>query len=187
MQPERASAHEPDFDLPYLRLSDEALSVFEPWRQQLEILIRTSDEHPALLSHLSKYRTLVPALVLIFRALDLAAGADDCTGWESATRRALAWCDVLESHARRIYQGVTTPAETAAALIAAKLRKSELPNPFRTRDIYRRHWAGLSKREDIEAALLVLEDAAWVRREDRTPGKIGRPSALFHLNPNATK
>lgn len=51
---------------------------------------------------------------------------------------------------------------------------------------YRHHWAGLSKREDIEAALSVLEDAGWVRREERKPGKIGRPPDLWHTNPKAT-
>jgi putative DNA primase/helicase len=187
MQPDQVSAHVPDYDLPYLRLNDDALAVFEPWRAKLELILRTSDEHPALLSHLAKYRTLVPALTLVFRLLDMADGKDDGASWELAAKKALAWAEVFESHARRIYQGVITPAETAAALLAAKLRKSELPNPFRVRDVYRKCWTGLSRRPDIELAVEELEDAGWVRRNDQRSTKPGRPSLVFQINPKVLR
>ena len=60
-----------------------------------------------------------------------------------------------------------TPAETGARLLAAKRRKSELPNPFTARDVYGKHWTGVGQREDIEAAFEVLEDAGWVSRSVR--------------------
>ncbi len=40
----------------------------------------------------------------------------------------------LEQHARRIYQLALSPGETAARLIAEKLREQRLPNPFSVRD-----------------------------------------------------
>jgi putative DNA primase/helicase len=187
VQPDQVGAHAPDYDLPYLRLPDAARALFDPWREKLEFRVRTGDEHPALLSHLSKYRKIVPALILVFRLLDLAEGRDDGASWESATRKVLAWAEVLQSHARRIYQGVVTPAETAAVFLAAKLSKGELPNPFRVRDIYRKHWAGVSRRPDIEAALEVLEDDGRVRREASQFGKSGRPSVVFRINPKVFK
>jgi putative DNA primase/helicase len=184
LQPDLVHAVMPDGDLPYLRFDDDALAEFEKWREWLEVTIRDSDEHPALLSHLAKYRTLCPALALIFHLLDWAAGLGTGLVSLNALRLARAWCEIVESHARRIYRGVAMPAETAAAVLGGKLRKGALSSPFKAREIGRKGWSGLSRREDIDAALAVLEDASWVRAIAVRPGPVGgRPSAVYHVNP----
>jgi putative DNA primase/helicase len=45
----------------YLRFDPSALGEFQSWRQTLESRIRGGELHPALESHLSKYRKLVSA------------------------------------------------------------------------------------------------------------------------------
>jgi ABC-type nitrate/sulfonate/bicarbonate transport system substrate-binding protein len=54
-----------------------------------------------------------------------------------ATRRAAAWCDYLEAHARRIY-GILAPKELQAAqVLAAKVRARKLEDGFTVRDVIR--------------------------------------------------
>jgi putative DNA primase/helicase len=70
--------------------------------------IRRNDLHPALISHLSKYRSLMPSLALLFELADRAsiegfdgsclAGRENFVSLEH-TRQAAAFCDYLESHA----------------------------------------------------------------------------------------
>ena len=50
-----------------------AQDLFVAWLSELETRIRTDDLHPALVSHLSKYRKLMPALALLFELADRAA------------------------------------------------------------------------------------------------------------------
>jgi hypothetical protein len=65
------------------------------------------DDHPVLLSHVAKYRSLMPALALILHVID---GVDTGVGGPVsgvAAERAAAWCRYLEAHARRLYAPVT--------------------------------------------------------------------------------
>ena len=48
--------------VPFLRLDDAARDLFLGWRKDLEHRLRAAGLHPALESHLAKYRKLVPSL-----------------------------------------------------------------------------------------------------------------------------
>jgi hypothetical protein len=73
--------------------------------------LRAEEDHPVLLSHFAKYRSLMPSLALIGHLID---GVDDRTTGRvsrAARARAVAWCEYLEGHARRLYATVTDMAE----------------------------------------------------------------------------
>ncbi len=161
--------------LPFLRFDNAAQGLFEEWRADLETRLRSNELSPALESHLSKYRKLVPALALINHL------ADDATRGisETAILRALAFADYLETHARRAY-GAASEAETASAkAILSRIRRGELSDGFTTRDIYRRAWAHLSDREQVQAGLDLLTDFDWL--ELRTIPTNGRTRAPVNV------
>jgi putative DNA primase/helicase len=171
-----------------LRFADDAQALFDEWRGDLEAKLRREEEHPILVSHLAKYRKLMPALALVFHTIAAVEGGSGGFGGSvsmTAATQAAAWCDFLESHARRCYQSVTDADNTAASALSLKIRSGKLSNPFRARNVYQAGWAGLSERDDAYRAISVLEDAHWLRSEavktDRDRG--GRPSVQFHINP----
>ncbi|MCE7915751.1 MAG: DUF3987 domain-containing protein, partial [Nitrosomonas sp. PRO4] len=55
---------------PYLQFDDSAQEIFIEWLCKLETRLRSGEDHPAIVSHLSKYRKLVPALALINHLCD---------------------------------------------------------------------------------------------------------------------
>ena len=167
-----------DFDKSrYLRFDGEGLALFREWREGWELKVRGGDLHPALESHLAKYRKLVPALALVLHL------ANDASGPVSgrATLQALAWAEYLETHARRAYASVTSPETSAAKAIIEKLRKGELPRTFAARDIYRRGWAHLSERERVQDALRLLCDLDWLAVHTRDTE--GRTATFYEANP----
>lgn len=167
-------------DLPYLRFTPEAQGRFDAWRADLEARLRDEAEHPVILSHLAKYRSLMPSLALLVHLVD-APGGD--VGPEAA-ERAIAWCAYLEQHARRVYHAVVAQAETATRELGVRIRAGALPNPFRTRQVVRHHWSGLTTLEAVEGALDWLVELGWLRREDvPTTGKGGRPTTQYLVNP----
>ncbi|MGB5833274.1 MAG: DUF3987 domain-containing protein, partial [Thiohalocapsa sp.] len=92
--------------------------------------------------------------------------------------RALAFCEYLESHARRIFAPALAP-ELFAALELDQCLLS-LPEPFTAKHVYRNHWRGLD-RAGTQAALSVLEDFNRVRSETATGP--GRPTTRYLVNP----
>ena len=102
----------------YFRFSSDAQSLFVEWLCQLENKVRSDELHPALVSHLSKYRSLMPSLACLF---ELADGGTDTVSLEHA-RQAAAWCTYLESHARRIYSCIVTSQLRAARELAQKIK-----------------------------------------------------------------
>lgn len=72
--------------LPYLRFDTNGLGLFLEWRTDLEAKLRGGELHPAMESHLAKYRKLVPGLALI---LHLARGGSGAV-LEQSTLQALA-------------------------------------------------------------------------------------------------
>jgi putative DNA primase/helicase len=173
--------------LPYLRFTAEAQAVFDVWRADLERRLRADTDHPVVISHLAKYRSLMPALALILHVVDCLDMRTGGPVSEQAARRAVAWCTYLEAHARRVYQTITALTITTATLLAAKLSRGELPSPFRARTVLRKGWTGLSDMEAIDLALDLLEELYWVRRVD-VPATVkgGRPTAEYLVNPTVT-
>jgi hypothetical protein len=175
--------------IPYLRFAPDAQEYFYRWWAALEAKLR-ANEPPAIESHLSKYRSLMPSLALLFHLVDLVDGErGEAVGKGpvslEAARRAAEWCDFLEQHARRIYQsgsdGDMVPAQTLAERIA-----ESLPSPFRARDVVRKGWTGLTSADDVDRALGILEEHGWVRPVEAPAGdKGGRPTVEYHINPAA--
>ena len=160
--------------LPYLRFSAEALSHFQEWHEALEKRLRSGELHPALESHYSKYRKLVPALALLIYLADDGRGEIG----EDATLKALAWAEYLETHAHRVYGAVTQAEVAAAKAILRRIERGDLQAPFTTRDVWRPGWAGLSDRALVGRALELLADYGHLTVEvDRETG--GRPATRY--------
>jgi putative DNA primase/helicase len=176
---------------PYVvHFAADAQAFFFSWLTALETTKLRANESEIIESHLAKYRSLMPSLALLFHVVDhldpQAEPKDRPPLYRVslvAARRAAAWCTLLEEHARRAYEhardGDTQGAQTLAERIGG------LPNPFTARDVQRKQWSGLTSGEDVERALLVLEEREWVKGVDAPPGgKGGRPSTQYHINPN---
>jgi putative DNA primase/helicase len=172
--------------LPFLRFSFEAQAKFDGWRQQtFEPMLRTeSDESPVVLSHLAKYRSLVPSLALIFHLIDCVDGNARGPVTPEALNRALAWLPYLEAHARRCYHAVTARGVAATWALAQKITGGRLSSPFLPRTVLRCGWSGLTGPKDVFGAIDSLVDLHWLRRED-VPATLrgGRPTLRYHINP----
>lgn len=164
--------------IPYLRFNDEALELFNEWRQTLEIRIRDDSLPPYLESHYSKYRKLIPALSLLIHLCEGGHGAVT----EGPTLKALAWGEYLESHARRIYHaGANNEVGTAKAILK-KVKDGSLKDGFRGWDVWRPNWSMLTDREKVNTGLIMLVDYGYLRAKiDKETG--GRNSTSYQINP----
>src|SRR5713101_761603 len=172
---------------PFLRFAPDAQARFDAWRAALEATLRREDDHPVLLSHLAKYRSLMPSLALIIHLID---AVDRGTGGPvsgAAAEQAAAWCTYLDAHARRLYASVTDPARVAAALLARKVARGRLPTPFTARDVYRNAWTGLTEPRVVRHALAMLAELGWLRAEAARAGEGGRPTVRWHINPTVLR
>jgi hypothetical protein len=171
--------------IPFLRFAPDAQILFNEWRHELETEKLRSDESPVIEAHLSKYRSLMPSLALLFHLIESVEEGRAEPVTLRAAKMAAAWCDFLEEHARRIYQSAFDGDPEPAMRLAERIRL-QLPNPCRVRDIIRRGWEGLTKAEDVERALGLLEEAGWLKIVETLPEKgIGRPNRLVYFNPLA--
>jgi putative DNA primase/helicase len=159
--------------LPHLKLAIDAYEMFVAWRTELERRLRSGEMHPALESHLAKYRKLVPGLSLICHLVDGGIGPVG----KASVRRAMAWAAYLETHARRAYGSVTAADADTARAILARIRSGHLQGEFTARDVWRPGWSKLTDRAAVQAGLDMLVDYDWltVRRIDTG----GRPSMLY--------
>jgi putative DNA primase/helicase len=176
-----AVAAETDDGLPFLRFEDEAQALFDSWREDLMSRLRAGNEHPAIESHLAKYPSLLPSIALLCHLADATATAGPVA--LASARRAAAWCDLLEAHARRIYHTVANDTLKAAHAVLAKLRGGALGPTFSAKDVWRPQWAGLADREVVLDALNILEDLGWIRRTI-TPDTGGRPRTEYEAHPS---
>jgi putative DNA primase/helicase len=175
------------------RFSPTAQALFWEWALPFETEIRGDALHPALVSHLSKYRKLVPALALIFAMVDTPDSGNVVD--EPELLRALAWVEHLRSHAERIYSAATTPATAGAAALLAKIKAGRLCDTdgvmmetFTPRQVAVKNWAGLGTPDDVRKAADLLVDYGWLASDLRgSSAKGGRPSERYHVNPMAMK
>jgi len=164
-------------DLPYLRFADSAQAVFDTWRADLEMRLRSGDEPPAIDAHLSKYRSLIPALALLIHLANDEPGSVgvDCV------KAAIAWGIYLESHARRVYAPVLNPDMEFARALATKIQQGKLGQEFTIKDVYGPHWSNLTNSHQAKAAVNILIDYDWLTAEEEQTA--GRTKTTYIVNP----
>jgi putative DNA primase/helicase len=124
-------------DIPALHFAPEAQDLFDTWRPDLEARLRTPEmgSCPAFESHLSKYRSLMPSLALIFHLTEFVSFVSaPAVSLESATRAA-AWCEFLEAHARKIYAAEMNADVSAAHALADKIKSGAVEDGGNVRDL----------------------------------------------------
>lgn len=166
--------------VPFLRFDGAAQVLFSEWRAALEHRLRSGEEHPAIVSHLSKYRKLIPSLALINHLCDARDGG---AVTEAALLRAIAFSEYLESHARRIYSYATRPDIDAAKTLLKRLAGGKLATPFKTRDVYIKGWTGLETPQKAQAAIDLLREYNHLTEYELNTG--GRPTRMYQPRASA--
>ena len=175
------------------RFTPAAQEIFVEWLVPFETEIRGDALHPAMVSHLAKYRKLIPALALVFALIDTPESGGVIH--EGELIRALAWGDYLRSHANRLYAAAVMPETADAASLLAKIKAGKLTDikgvvleRFTPRQIAGKGWAGLDNPEAVRKAADLLADYDWLRKYMTPPGATGgRPSERYTINPAAMK
>lgn len=154
-----------------LPMCDEAYERFKQWHISIRQEVDGGDLAPAIGAHLLKTPEAVLSLALIFQ-LCLDPLSQVVRG--VAMDMALEWARYLRSHALRLYHSQSQPEVIAAKRLIKNREK--LPQAFRARDIYRKHWEGLD-RGGVAAAISLLIDFGHLYEVDELTG--GRPSKVY--------
>jgi putative DNA primase/helicase len=161
------------------RFSNDAQPLFVEWQHELEASLRTGEHHPAMESHLSKYRKLVPAIALICA---LADGESEVN--QDSLLKALAWSEYLQSHAARAYAAGSHPATEGATALLTKIKAGAVEDGFKPADVYLKGWSLLGTPDAVHSAAGMLCDLHHLQRNETAPGtKGGRPSVTYAINP----
>jgi hypothetical protein len=175
---------EEDGALPYLHFDPEAQEIFNAWLEEHHRAVRAPEleRAPAFEEHLVKGRKMVPALALIFHALDVAAGIAQA-GPVSATALDLAvnWGDFLRTHAEKLYAVELRENVAAAHALASKLEEQAVLDGMTVNDIAERDWSGLAEPSLVHAALDVLEPLGWIQRKSQPTS--GRTRTVVRIHP----
>lgn len=179
------SKEEAQSKFPCFSFNDESQLLFIEWctalhkREELE-------DNPLIKQHLCKYEKLFPAICLIFHLVDCSLG--NIAGGKiaiSSAIRAAAWCEYLESHARRCYGLLADSGLRAAQSLSQKITKGKLSNDFTARNVRRNQWRYLTSEDAVESALDWLEEEGWVKSYETGgtgPGS-GRRTTRYRINP----
>jgi putative DNA primase/helicase len=176
------------------RFSEAAQALFVEWLVPFEIELRGDELHPAMVSHLAKYRKLVPALALVFAMID----TPDSGGLihERELARALEWGEYLRTHADRLYSAAVRPDTHGAKQLLSKIRGGHLrvdmaiSKWFTPRDVANKGWAGLGSTDAVYKAADLLAEYGWLEKDVVTSKDAlgrGRPSVRYWIHPKLLK
>jgi hypothetical protein len=163
-----------------LHFSPEAQLLFSQWYVTNERFVGNSSLDAARQSHFAKYRSLIPALALLFHLLDGHEGPV-C---EECLHQSIGFAKYLKKHANRIYASASGHDFGAVRLLAERLLKGELVDGFTCRTLMLKGWSGLSGKEQAQGAIDTLVEFGWLTATEIQSG--GRPSTRYQLNPSAT-
>lgn len=170
-------------DRHYFQFDGVAQELFNDWLTKLEKYRAESNDHPILIEHLAKYRSLLPSLALIFHVIEMADGKRAQHISLDSVLLAINWCGYLERHARRIYGIVNSNVHHAVIKLANKIKEGEVQSPFTLRDIYRKEWSMLTDKKIVQKACDELVSSGWIRIELQAY-QLGRPkSPVYVINP----
>lgn len=187
LSPEAVGAVHGKFDdgsgIPYLSFSEDAQTMWNDWRLDLENRIQRPDDlTPAIVSHLSKFRGLVARLALIYHLCGDGAGDVSL----DAICNAIDFAAHLESHAMRIYHAAQNSGIDAAGLLLSRIKRGHLADGFTARKIKQRDWSGLNNSAIVDEAIETLIDHnCLIEMPIVQTG--GKPLVTYQINPNALR
>jgi len=170
------------------RFTDDAQQVFVAWYSKNEKDCKL-EQSPCLESHFGKYAKLMPSLALLIHIADCAIKTPDkmlTKVSEEATRKAVKWCEYLETHARRIYSMGESAGMDAAKKIIDLVVDNKIPDTFSIGELQRKNLAGL-KGEQAKQAMELLEAYGWAISSTEKHATGGRPSISYKLHPQVKK
>ena len=172
------------------RFANDAQEIYWTWLESLERELSSDELHPAIASHLAKYRKLIPALALIFNLVDTPQSND--IGKEELLR-SLAWGDYLKSHAERIYTAATIPETASAKTLLRKIQTGKLTDRdgvllerFTPREVANKNWTSLGSTQVVTKAADLLVEYGYLKSETIQSNdhlNRGRPSHCYLVNP----
>ncbi len=166
--------------IPVYHFSPEAQHIFYDWLRDLRAKIK-AEANPLLVEHLTKYQSLMPSLALIFRLINIADGQPGGPVTVLEAEQAAAWCDYLESHARRIY-AMLDNTDRATEELSQRIKNRELHDGFTVRDVYRNCWSSLDTKERAQQAVDELVSAGWLCPDaEEIAGR--QPKTVYRINP----
>ena len=163
----------------------EAQQLFNDWLEELEKKIYSDVLSPAFISHISKYRGLMPTLAALFELADRVVEDEMAQRIRidpAHCKQSIAFCQYLMSHANRVYSASQSPERNHASSLLIAIRAGRLGRLFATRQVYRLHRRGLDSPERATAALRLLEEHGWIR-QTAGESRMGRPSETWDVNP----
>ena len=167
------------------RFSERAQAIFNQYYCDLEVRLRSgSEDCDAFRSHIGKYRKLVPVLALVFYVIEIVASQRrEQFVDERSISLALAWAEILESHAKQVYAFALNPEINAAMSLIGKIKKGKIKDGMTVREAKRLKGRYLKNKESFDLGLSVLIEKNWVKletiRQDR-----GAPSEILRLHPS---
>lgn len=169
--------------IPSLNFSPSAQEKADLWRSALEERLLSSNDSSMIRAHISKYRSLMPSLSLLFSVLESfhLSGRLPSELSESSVDLACTWCVKLESHLRKLYENTSHSKNQSATVLAEKIKGGMVVDGQRLREINRRNWVGLRSADELEEAIAILKAHNWVRVE--TAQTLGGPSECLRINP----
>ncbi len=167
-------------DSQLLHFDPNAQQLFNTWFLQNEKMLTNGTMDSARQSHFAKYRSLVPALALLFHLLDDSHAGPVC---EDCLAQAISFAKYLKKHADRIYASIAGHDHAAVRLLAERLLNGQLTNGFTCRTLMLKGWSGLSTKEQAQAAIDALVEFGWLIETEIRSG--GRPSLKYALHQDA--
>lgn len=131
--PKEIGAQTQGEEIPSLRFAPEAQAIFGAFLEKLERRLRSGTlvDAPAFESYLSKYRSLMPSLALIFHLMKRVDGSSGTAVSATAARLAERWCGFLEAHARKIYAPELNQELATARALFDKIRDGSITDEQR--------------------------------------------------------
>ena len=176
--------------LPYIGFSQDAQSLFIAWLTSNEDKAARANNSEVMESFLLKLTNTVCTLALMFHLcdhLDSHKNEELTPISHEALSLAIRWAEVIEAHTRRTFFGCGSPDIGKALILIEKIESGELANGTSVRDIYRKNWTGIKKRDDVIAALEHLKNAGWAKVVSMKSNSNGALSEIVLIHPSVRR
>lgn len=170
-----------------VKFSADAQAMVDEWNADIEAEAESLQiEDEPLSSYLYKLPKSCFAIALVFHCLEHinAAPFTDEISLET-TLKAIAYTEVLTTHARRVFALGENQIFSLAQILLGKIKKGELEHGFTAYEIKRKQWSGLKTPDTIKDVIGLLVDYGYLL--ELPPSREGRPTVKYAFHPSLKK